>query len=152
MKQENSDIPVDFIETLKRTEQNPLTSVISSVMKSEKKGSREKNVEWSPWETFEVAKENITVENATFKKKFIINSLPHPLKSNVIMSSMTLQKPGRNLREKKCAIICRSGETENKPFHHFNIKAESLVDWICSSSDARLELEHFRWTQNQSVL
>lgn len=45
MKQENSDIPVDFIETLKRTEQNPLTSVISSVMKSEKKGSREKNVE-----------------------------------------------------------------------------------------------------------
>lgn len=44
----NSDIPMDFIETLKRTEQNSLTRVISSVMKSKKKGSREKNVEWSP--------------------------------------------------------------------------------------------------------
>lgn len=121
-KQEKSDIPLDFIETLKRTEQIPLTSVISSVMKGKKKGSREKNVEWSLWETSEVAKENSKV----FK-----NSLPHPLNPNVIMSSLTSQKPGKYWRRKKCAIICKNWKQTFPPLQY---RSRTACRWSLSFS------------------
>lgn len=83
---------------------------------------------------------------------YILNSLPHPLKTKRHNVLTDLAKAWKELRKKKSAVICRSKESENKPFHHFNIKAESLVDGVCPSPDTRLELEHFRWTQNQSIL
>lgn len=88
------------------------------------------------------------MENAIcFKKKIKISTTPSKADHHNVLTD--LAKAWKELREKK---MCRSAETENKPFYHFNIEAEALVDGVGPPPDARLELEHFRWTQNQAVL
>lgn len=40
----------------------------------------------------------------------------------------------------------------HRPLHHFNIKAETLVNWVSFPPNAGLQLEHLRLVQDKTVL
>lgn len=40
----------------------------------------------------------------------------------------------------------------HRPLHHFDIKAETLVDGVCFPPDARLEFEHLWLVQHKTIL
>ena len=40
----------------------------------------------------------------------------------------------------------------HRPLHHFNIKAETLVNGVSFPPNAGLEFEHFRLVQDETIL
>lgn len=55
------------------------------------------------------------------------------------------------MEDEKSAII-PVARIQYKPFHHFDVKAEALVNRVCPPPNAGLELEHLRRTHHQTVL
>lgn len=51
-----------------------------------------------------------------------------------------------------CKTFLETDDSDHRPLHHFDIKAEALIDGVRFPPNARLELKHLRLVHDHAIL